>query len=122
LARDPSLVDITTMVIDPDEVGIIEEQIQETIDHFSNELIDEKVFNDTKSNMKYGFLMGLETAQNTAFALLSYVINTGGIEAVEEYYRTLDTVTREDVRAAARQYLVEDGKTVVLMVQKEGEQ
>jgi zinc protease len=122
LARDPSLMDITTMVVNPDDVDMIEEEIQKTIDRFREELVDEKVFNDTKSNMKYGFLMRLETAQNVAFALLSYVINTGGIEAVEEYYRTLDAVTREDVREAARTYLVEDTKTVVLMVQKEGEQ
>jgi zinc protease len=122
LARDPGLVDVTTMVINPDEVDVIEGEIQGAIDRFKNELVDEKVFNDTKSNMKYGFLMGLETAQNTAFALLPYVINTGGIEAVEEYYRTLDAVTREDVREAARTYLVEEGKTVVLMVQREGEQ
>jgi zinc protease len=122
LARDPSLMDINTMVINPDEVGMIENEIQQTIDRFSDELVDEKLFNDTKSNMKYGFLMRLETAQNIAFALLPYVINTGGIEAVDEYYRTLDSVTREDVREAARKYLMENAQTVVLMVQKEGEQ
>jgi predicted Zn-dependent peptidase len=49
------------------------------------------------------------------------VINTGGIEAVDEYYNTLGEVTREDVREAARRYLVENGKTVVTMVQAEGE-
>jgi zinc protease len=122
LARDPSLMDITTMVIDPNDVDMIEGEIQETVDRFSDELVDEKMFNDTKSNMKYGFLMRLETAQDIAFALLTYVINTGGIEAVDTYYRALDAVTREDVREAARKYLVDNGKTVVLMVQREGEQ
>jgi zinc protease len=72
--------------------------------------------------MKYRFLMRLETAQDIAFALLTYVIDTGGIEAADTYFRTLDAVTREDVREAARRYLVDNGETVVLMVQKEGEQ
>jgi zinc protease len=122
LARDPSLMDITTMIVNPAEVDLIESEIQKTVDRFREELVDEKLFNDTKSNMKYSFLMGLETAQNVAFAMMPYVIFTGGIEAVDEYYQTLASVTREDVRAAAQKYLAENSKTVVLMTQKEGDQ
>ncbi len=121
LARDPALLSIISMVIDPADVGSVEQEIQTTVERFSEELVDEKLFSDTKSNMKYGFLMGLETAQNVAFSMIQYVVNTGGIEAVDEYYSTLDAVTREDVREAARRYLVENGKTVVIMVQAEGE-
>jgi zinc protease len=121
LSRDPSLLSITAMVIQPRDVDLVEEEIQETVARFREELVDQKLFDDTKSNMQYGFLMRLETAQAVAFAMMPYVINTGGIEAVNEYYRTLDAVTREDVREAARRYLVENGKTVVLMVQAEGE-
>jgi len=65
--------------------------------------------------------MGLETAQSVAFSLIQPVIDTGGIEAVDTYYRTLDSITAEDVRNAARRFLVDDGKTVVTMVQGGGE-
>jgi zinc protease len=121
LARDPALVSINTMVIDPEDVSAIEQEIQETVAQAQETLVDQKMLDDTKSAMKYGFLMGLETAQNVAFAMIQYVINTGGIEAVDEYYRTLDAVTPEDVREAAQTYLVDSGKTVVLMVQEGGE-
>jgi zinc protease len=121
LARDPALLSVTAMVIDPADVSSVEQEIQATVDRFSEELVDEKLFADTKSNMKYGFLMGLETAQNIAFSMIEYAINTGGIEAVDEYYNTLDSVTREDIREAARLFLVDTGKTVVTMVQAEGE-
>jgi len=121
LARDPALASITAMVVDPADVAGVEQEIQRTVEHFRDELVDERLFADTKSNMKYGFLMGLETAQSVAFAMIPYVIDTGGIEAVDEYYRTLDTLTREDVREAARRYLVDSGKTVVTMVQAGGE-
>ncbi|NNG15567.1 MAG: insulinase family protein [Gemmatimonadales bacterium] len=120
LARDPSLLGISTMVIAPDDVPAVEEEIQATVRRFQEDLVDAQLLADTKSNMKYGFLMGLETAQNVAFRLIRYVINTGGIEAVNDYYRTLDTITAEDVRDAARQYLMEDGMTVVTMVQGGG--
>jgi zinc protease len=120
LLRDPGLLSITTMVVDPADVGQVEQEIQTTIERFQADLVDEEIFADTKSNMKYGFLMGLETAQQVAFSMMTYVINTGGIEALEEYYRTLDSVTREDVREAARTHLIENGRTVVTMVQAEG--
>ncbi|NIM52481.1 MAG: insulinase family protein [Gemmatimonadales bacterium] len=117
LARDPSLVSINTMVVNPRDVRTVEQDIQQTVERFREELVDETLLSDTKSNMKYGFLMGLETAQNVAFAMMTSVVNTGGIEAVNDYYRTLDSITAEDVREAARRYLMENGKTVVTMVQ-----
>jgi zinc protease len=117
LLRDPSHVSVTAAVIDSDDVEMVKGEVQAAIDMFKDELVDEKLFNNTKSNMKYGFLMGLETAQSVAFSTMQYVINTGGIEAIDEYYRTLDSVTREDVREAARNHLVEHGRTTVLMVQ-----
>jgi len=121
LARDPALVEIQTMVIDSDDVPAVEQEIQAAVNQAQEDLVDTKLLADTKSAMKYGFLMGLETAQNVAFAMIQYVVNTGGIEAVDEYYRTLDSITAEDVREAARTYLVDSGKTVVLMVQEGGE-
>jgi zinc protease len=71
---------------------------------------------DTKSAMKYGFLMSLETAQGVSFAMRPLVVFTGGIEAIEDYYRTLDSITPEDVRAAANRYLVENGRTTITLV------
>ena len=121
LARDPALVSISTMVIDPDDVPAVEQEIQNAVNEAREALVDQKMLNNTKSAMKYGFLMGLETAQNTAFAMIQYVINTGGIEAVDEYYRTLDSITPDDIREAARTYLVDSGKTVLLMIQEGGE-
>ncbi len=121
LLRDPELLSIQTMVVDPGDVTAVEQEIQATVDRFHTDLVDVQLLTDTKSNMKYGFLMGLETAQNVAFSLMAFVINTGGIEAVNDYYRTLDSITAEDVRAAAQEYLVETGKTVVTMVQAGGE-
>lgn len=120
LARDPALLSITAMVVDPNGVGTVEQSIEETVQRFRTELVDQQMLDDVKRNLKYGFLMGLETAQSVAFGMIQYVINTSGIEAVNEYYHTLDSITAEDVRAAAQRYLVDSGKTVVTMVQAGG--
>ncbi len=120
LLRDPSLLTVAATIINPDDLDAVQQAIDETVARFQRDVTDATLLADTKRNMKYGFLMGLETAQNVAFAMIPFVINTGGIEAVNDYYRTLDAVTAEDVRTAARRYLVADGRTIVTMIQREG--
>ena len=44
-------------------------------------------------------------------------MSTGRLETVNEYYATLQRVTPEDVRAAARRWLEDGGKTVVTLVE-----
>ena len=120
LQRDPSLVDISVMVKDPTDMEQIKAEIQATIERFQSELVDEKRLEDTKSNLKYGYLMGLETGQQVAFSLMTPIINTGTLEAIEDYYDTLASLTPEDIREAAREVLKENGRTTITMLQAEG--
>ena len=116
LTRDPNLLSITTLVTDSKNVTEVKGEIGRTVEKFRRDLCDEKLLRDTKSAMKYRFLMSLETAQGVDFALRPIVVFTGGIEAIEEFYRTLDSITPEDVRAAANRYLVENGRTTVTLL------
>lgn len=116
LNRDPNLLSITTMVIDRRDLQAIKDEIQKTVTRFRAQRVDAKLLTDTKSAMKYGFLMGLETPQGINFALREFVGPTGGIEAIEDYYRTLAAVTAEDVKIAANTFLVESGRTVVTLL------
>jgi zinc protease len=116
LTRDPGLLTITTMVNKPGDVQVVKDEIQNVVVSFRTRPVDAKLLADTKSAMKYGFLMGLETPQGTNFALREFVSATGGIGAVEDYYRTLATITPDDVRMAANSFLVENGRTTVTLV------
>jgi zinc protease len=118
LSRDPYLVSIQTMVSNPADADKVNAEILATVKRFQDALVDAKQLADTKSNIKYGFLMGMETAQDVAFAVMQPIVSTGGLEALEEYYRTLDAVTPEDIREAARKYLVDTGRTTITMVQE----
>jgi zinc protease len=91
-----------------------------TAARFRDELVDDAALEDAKHNMRYGFLMSLETPQSIAFSMIQPVSMTGGIEALEDYYRTLAAVTAEDVREAARRFLVDERRTTVTMIQQEG--
>jgi zinc protease len=117
LARDPALLTIQTMANSEADIEPLQAEIQATIDKFQTDLVDAQLLADTKSSLKYGFLMGLETAQSVAFSMRRFIINTGGIEAVEQYYTTLDAVTAEDVRAAAQTYLTEARRVTAVLTQ-----
>ena len=119
LLRDPYLVGVVTTVLDPADIQAVRDEVLAEAARFREELVDPQALEDAKSNMRYGFLMGLETPQNIAFSLIQPVVMTGGIEAVEDYYRTLAAITAEDVREAARRILLDDQRTTVTMIQQE---
>jgi zinc protease len=118
LSRDPYLVSVQTMVNNPAETKAIESEIMAEVKKLHETLVDAKQLADTKSNIKYGLLMGMETAQNVAFAVMQPIVSTGRLEALEDYMKTLQSLTPEDLREAARRYLVETGRTTITMVQE----
>jgi len=118
LSRDPYLVSIQAMVSNPADTEKVDAEIMAVVKKFHETLVDSKQLADTKSALKYSFLMGMETAQDAAFAVMQTVVATGRVEPIEDYFRTLDAVTPEDVRAAARKYLVDSGRTTITMVQE----
>ena len=118
LSRDPYLVSIQAMVNNPAETKAIESEIMAAIERVRTTPVDAAQLAAVKSAIKYSFLMGMETAQDVAFAVMQTVVATGRIEPIEDYVRTLDAVTPEDVREAARQFLVDTGRTTITMVQE----
>lgn len=120
LSRDPNLLTVMTMVTNPQDVQAIKDEIRRTVEKFRSEPCDAKLLDDTKSSMKYGFLMRLETPQGIDFALRNFAVYTGGIEAVEDYFKTLASISTEDVRAAADRFLVENGRTTVTLLPVKG--
>jgi zinc protease len=119
LSRDPDFVQILGMVSDPNDVEAVKEELLAEVERFREELVDAQMLADTKSAERYGFLMGLETPLGVANSVSRAIINTGSLEPVNDYYRTLETITAEDVREAARQVLAENGRTIVTLTQAE---
>jgi zinc protease len=118
LTRDPYVVSIQTMVNNPAEAKAVETEIMAEVKKFHETLVDPRKLADTKSHIKYRMLMGMETAQDVAFAVMQPIVSTGRLEALEDYMKTLESLTPEDLREAARTYLVDSGRTTITMVQE----
>jgi zinc protease len=117
--RDPSLFAIIARVKDPAKVDYVLGEIDRTVGEFQTTPPDAQRVADVKSRNKYGFLMNLETPSAVAGALSRIIALTGGAEAVDQMFATLDKVTPQDVQTAARTYLGRERRTVAVL--REGE-
>ena len=117
--RDPSLFDIIARVKDAAKVDYVLGAIDGTVAEFQAAPPDAQRVAEVKSRSKYGFLMNLETPSAVAGALARLIALTGGVEAVDQLFATLDTVTPLDVQAAARATLARERRTVAVL--REGE-
>ncbi len=115
LSRDPGLFAITTMVKDAADVAAVENEIYSAIEFYQNNRVDDKRLADVKSSDKYGFLMGLETPGDVAGRLIGPLALTGKMESLDKYYATLNRVTPDDIMAAAKKFLTENRRTVVVV-------
>src|SRR5690606_39643008 len=61
----------------PKDTAAVEAEIMAEVKKFHETLVDPKQLADTKSAIKYSFLMGMETAQDVAFALMQTIVATG---------------------------------------------
>jgi len=113
--RDPKLYDIYTRVKSGDDVEYVIDEIDKTAEKFKAELVSAEELDNVKKRTRYGYLMGLDTPQRTASSLARLVALTGGIEAVDQLYVTIDGLTPEDIRAAAERYLQKDRRTVLTL-------
>jgi zinc protease len=115
LNRDPNLFDVVTRVKDPDKVEYVLGEIDRTVAQYQASPADAKRLADVKARAKYSFLMGLETPSAVAGAMSRIIALTGGVEAVDQLYTTLDTITPQDVQAAATRYLAKNRRTVAVL-------
>ncbi len=77
--------------------------------------MEQEKLNQLKRRDKYAFLMSLDTPEHVAGGLARFVALSGGIEIVDRYYAALERVTPDDIREAARKYLVPERRTVVVL-------
>jgi zinc protease len=113
--RDPKLYDVYTRVKDPDDVPYVIEQITLTAEKFKKDLVSQQELDNMRKRLGYGYLLRLDTPGSVASRLARTIALTGGIEAVDQLYATMDTLTPEDIRAAAQRYLLNERRTVLVL-------
>ena len=119
LNRDPGLIFIYTRVKDPEGVDYVLESLDAAIAAYRDSPPDAERLSALKSRLRYGFLMGLETPDDLAGDLARPIAISGGLAGLEALYAAYDTISPEDIQAAARRYLNTDRRVVAVLRQAE---
>lgn len=117
--RDPGLWMVQAVVKDPSKVDAVLTEIDATIARYRDTSPSAERVAAVKSNMRYSFVMGMDSPSRVAGRIARLAGIFGDVESIESMYRTLTTVTPADVQAAAQKYLVAQRRTVAVLRGKE---
>jgi zinc protease len=113
--RDPYLFTVYVRLKNDKDLQNIETTITQALEKFKSSPPDAKLLKDLKSNLKYGFLMALDTSRNTASNLTQYLALTQDIKGIDQTYQTLDSITPQEIQQAAAKYLSTEKRTIVTL-------
>jgi zinc protease len=115
---DPELFTVYVRVKDPAQVGYVRDQILKTFERYKAELIDQSKLDATRSRLRYGFAMSMNSNDRIASALAPYIAMERTPETLNRLFDTYQKVSPEDVRDAVRKYFREESRTVVTLATK----
>jgi len=110
--RDPNLFMIQAQPKRAADLAAVQARIEQAIAEAAATPVDATRLAAMKSNLRYSFLMRLNSTRATALSLVEIVQLTGGVEALDTWYATLDAVGPDDIRAAVARHLVPERRTV----------
>ena len=117
-SHDPGLVTVLARVKNPADSVYVRDQILRTFLELRDKKLDAQRVADAKSNSRYGFVRGLDNTDTIASTVARWAVYERSYDTLNRYYRTLATVTPDDIQAVARKYFT-DANLVVTTLSKD---
>lgn len=112
---DPELFTVYARVKNPQDVEYVRDEILKTFALFTRELVDQKKLDATRSHLRYGFALALDSSEAIASALAPFVALRRTPETINRLYALYDQITPEDIREMAARYFTEKNRTIVTL-------
>jgi zinc protease len=112
---DPALFMIYSRVKNPADMKYVEESILNTVSGFKDNLVPADRLDAVKKRLRYQFALSLNNSEAIASTLAGFVALRRTPETINRLYEVYDSLTPEDLREAARKYLVENNRTIVTL-------
>lgn len=118
-SKDPGLIYILARLTDPSNYSAVKQAIVDTIVAARTIDVEKSELDDIKSAARYGFANALDNSEAIADMLASVVQYDRNPETINQQYARLNEITPADVKQAANQYLVDDGRIMVTLAETE---
>ena len=100
-------------------MAYVMEEIEKAIAKVQTQDVDAELLERTKSNLKYGFAMGIDTPGAIANSLAHYIQLTGDPESINRLYALYDQVTIDDLKMVANKYFQPERLTIATISEDE---
>lgn len=118
-ARDPYLFGVTVRVKQASDVGAVDQAIAAEIKKLAAGTVDAARLAAVRSNLKYGAIMRLDTADRVAVTLAMTAALTGDLDAMNKLYARIDKLEPRELAAFAKKWLTDANRTTVTLTSGE---
>lgn len=115
---DPELFGVFARVKQETDVNYVRDEIIKTYRRYTEELIPQKKLDETRSRLRYGFAMAMNSNDAIADAIAPYVALKRTPDTINKLYDLIDSLTPDDIRHIARQYFSDKNQTIVTLAYK----
>ena len=112
---DPELFSVMAKIKNPADVDYVRDELLKTYHRFSTEPVTQDQLDATRSRLRYGTALSLDSSQSIARFLAEYVALTRTTDTVNTLFKLYDTITPADMQAAAAKYFTENSRTIVTL-------
>lgn len=113
--RDPGLWGVIAQVAGEEHLKDVEAALEDAVSELQRHPPAAERVEAVKRHLRYSFLMELETPDRVAGALAQPIALTGGLEAVDTFFATLEKVTAADVQRLVATRLRAARRTVAVL-------
>ncbi len=118
---DPELFTVFAQIKDVKDLDVVKDEIIKTYKKYAEEKIPEKQLDETRSRLRYGFSLGMNSNDAIAGTLAQFIALRRSPDTIDKVFALYDSVTPEDVRAAAAKYFTDNNQTVITLTSKKGD-
>ncbi len=115
---DPELFPVYVRIKDPKDVDYVRDQILATFKRYTTELVGQAKLDATRSRLRYGFAMAMNSSGAIANAIAPYIALRRTPETLNKVLTLSESVTPQDIRAVAAEYFKDQNRTVVTLATK----
>ena len=117
---DPELFAVYARIKNQQDVDDVREQVLATFARFAREHVDQAKLDATRSRMRYGFALRMNSSPAIAAALAPYILLRRTPATIDKLFALYQQITPQDIQTMAAKYFIESNRTIVTLDSKTG--
>jgi zinc protease len=117
---DPELFTAVARIKKQEDAENVREQVLETFARFTREQVDQSKLDATRSRMRYGFALRMNSSPAIAAALAPYILLRRTPDTIDKLFALYQQITPQDIQMTAAKYFTDSHRTIVTLDSKRG--